>query len=320
MRLNKSECNYLDITRFIGIFLVVLGHIPLIYNYNFINYMIYSFHMPLFIFISGILHRDTRGNVKAVIKLCYNLLVPLLIYNIIALLLQMLMAKNFSISTDVLYNLFTGQSFPSMATWFLMALFWIKFISLFIHSNKIYLIVTIVCLSFISIDKYFNLSLPNFYMIKSACFSFPFFWLGFIFRSYVDRINNLVKILIIVLSVPLSYLTVTRLTSISIAEVFYYNLWINIPLATLCCLSVIFISQYITPFIKCNFVKDISRGTMLILGLHTVVFFTLLTPYFLPPQPLRVAIVKAIATLLLFYPLIKLTYNSFPILYGKKKG
>lgn len=105
MTLAKNACNYLDVTRFIGIFLVVFGHTSLIYNYNFINYMIYSFHMPLFIIISGMLHKDTKANKEKVFNLIYSLLLPLLIYNIIAYLCESFMARSFILMKSVLYIL-----------------------------------------------------------------------------------------------------------------------------------------------------------------------------------------------------------------------
>lgn len=89
-----------------------------------------------------------------------------------------------------------------------------------------------------------------------------------------------VKIGVILLAIPLSYLTVTRLTSISIADVYYYSLFINIPLALLCSGAVVFFSQFVIKYIRCSFIKTISRGTMIILGLHTVLFFIVLPQYF----------------------------------------
>lgn len=205
-----------------------------------------------------------------------------------------------------------------MATWFLLVLFWIKLITLFVRKQKTYLIVSIVCLSLISLDKYFNWNIPNYWLWKSTCMSFSFFWFGILFIKYIDKVPTWIKILVIIISFPLSYLTVTYLTSISIAEVFYYSLFINIPLALLCSGTIIFCSQYVIKYVNCSFIKDISRGTMIILGLHTVIFFTLLPQYFFKPQPLRIALVLGVATIVLFYPLIKLTYKNIPVLYGKR--
>ena len=51
----------IDIAKGIGIILVVLGHANL--NMVLTN-IIYLFHMPLFIFISGYLDKDQRSKIK----------------------------------------------------------------------------------------------------------------------------------------------------------------------------------------------------------------------------------------------------------------
>jgi fucose 4-O-acetylase-like acetyltransferase len=45
-----NRINWIDIAKGIGIFLVVLGHTGIPVK---LSYWIYSFHMPLFFFISG---------------------------------------------------------------------------------------------------------------------------------------------------------------------------------------------------------------------------------------------------------------------------
>lgn len=56
----KNRVAYLSTARVIGILLVVLGHsypfnVPISQGLEFLRSFIYSFHMPLFVFISGFL-------------------------------------------------------------------------------------------------------------------------------------------------------------------------------------------------------------------------------------------------------------------------
>ena len=49
------KCNEIDYVRYIGIFLVILGHMHYTESNVFIKNFIYFFHMPLFFLISGML-------------------------------------------------------------------------------------------------------------------------------------------------------------------------------------------------------------------------------------------------------------------------
>ncbi|MBM6945118.1 MULTISPECIES: acyltransferase family protein [Bacteroides] len=75
----KERIEWVDIIKFTGIFLVVLGHSISATNKEleiFRNF-IYSFHMPLFIFISGYLYKK-RGIANDII----TLLLPYFIYQL----------------------------------------------------------------------------------------------------------------------------------------------------------------------------------------------------------------------------------------------
>lgn len=59
----KERLHWLDYSKAIGMYLVVLGHV-FKDNTQLLKDIIYSFHMPLFFFLSGFLHklRIGRGN------------------------------------------------------------------------------------------------------------------------------------------------------------------------------------------------------------------------------------------------------------------
>ena len=69
--------------RGIGIVLVVIGHSKLCYNQNFSYSVIYSFHVPLFYFISGFVYK-TKGDIKS--ELCSRAKKILLPYYLTAFL------------------------------------------------------------------------------------------------------------------------------------------------------------------------------------------------------------------------------------------
>lgn len=52
----KERLHWLDYSKAIGMYLVVLGHV-IKDNSQLLKVIIYSFHMPLFFFLSGFLHK-----------------------------------------------------------------------------------------------------------------------------------------------------------------------------------------------------------------------------------------------------------------------
>ena len=57
----KKRLHWLDYSKTIGMYLVILGHVK--NNTLLLKSIIYSFHMPLFFFLSGFLHKRIGGEV-----------------------------------------------------------------------------------------------------------------------------------------------------------------------------------------------------------------------------------------------------------------
>ena len=56
--MGKQRIIFIDWLKAIGIFLVIVGHMPM--GDNMLRNWIYSFHMPLFFFASGFLYRQNN--------------------------------------------------------------------------------------------------------------------------------------------------------------------------------------------------------------------------------------------------------------------
>lgn len=154
------------ILSFLGIILVVLGHTGQAVNGLF---PIYSFHMVLFMFISGYFYKpENESNViKYTIKKIKKLLIPFFIWNLIYGIIGMIL-RNFGIinyGKDInLTTLFIepwqlgNQYMLNVASWFIPALFLI---------NIVYLIIRL----FLSKFKIWNetVMLVLFAMLSIAC-------------------------------------------------------------------------------------------------------------------------------------------------------
>ena len=77
----KKRIHWIDISRGIGIILVMYGHLFVSDKYN---YLIFAFHMPLFFFISGLVFRpSTKSLRETAIKYIKQLLIPYYLFAIL---------------------------------------------------------------------------------------------------------------------------------------------------------------------------------------------------------------------------------------------
>lgn len=134
----------IDIAKFIALILMVLCHIP----NTFICFWVYSFHMPLFFFVSGLCYNPELFGWKKGFR---TLLVPYLFFNVIVLLLNSLIgvttgacAQPLQYLYNSVWGILCGSSavqapygLPIGPSWFLLAFFIVKIIAKYIlRCNK----------------------------------------------------------------------------------------------------------------------------------------------------------------------------------------
>lgn len=119
----KTRIFYRDNTKGIAILLVVLGHI-LPMNTDPISVWIYSFHMPVFYIITGILHSGkdySEGKLSTyAIKKAQNTLYPYVTFSILAIVVATiigLVSHNWNRATSVLLETVTLRGYSAL--WFL---------------------------------------------------------------------------------------------------------------------------------------------------------------------------------------------------------
>lgn len=214
----KERSAFLDLMKGIAIILVVLGHaIQYGSGINFLtnNFfyervvfkVIYSFHMPLFMIISGYLFGTTINKYsikKLLLSRITKLLIPVFVWNCLFLMLHFtahFIHHTFMLHEIVEIDLITGlmsyisSSFQTI--WFLWAIFWCSLLvvlsnKLFKDSIFVYLIAFI--LTFILPDSY-NMALYK--------FMYPFFVIGYFYKknkeivmSFFSEIKDIYLLLI----------------------------------------------------------------------------------------------------------------------------
>ncbi len=189
-----------------GILLVVLGHsgedIP------YLSKWIYSFHMPLFIFISGYLLDYTSKN--GIMKINYKnfikkkftrLLIPYFLISSFAYIPKYLLGKfalrplNLDMKTYV-YGFLYPWANPIIFFWFLPTLFFIMLITIFLiklFKDKIEIILIISLIISLISNQFINIGFLNINGILNYLF---FFILGIVYKrneSIIDKkfkLNN----------------------------------------------------------------------------------------------------------------------------------
>lgn len=190
--LNKRVL-WIDYAKAMGIFLVVVGHgyFPSegfdLFSKNFI----YSFHMPIFFFISGFLFRIKQDNFGIFLKKSIiRLLIPYVLLNFLAAILfaPILVKQGVDSIIERLFDFAVGggHSFAG-ASWFLIAMFWIRILAfLSVKYEKMVLTTALSILVAYLFQK------PFYFDFTAAAAAYPMFMLGVSCKSKncLARIEN----------------------------------------------------------------------------------------------------------------------------------
>lgn len=215
--LERKRLPYLDYARVFCAYLVIFGHL-LSNNDICIRPYIYSFHMPFFFLVSGILHKY-NGMVQ-LDKYVRTLLYPYVFFNLVFLLLKPV-CLYFGIWQDgrfvdmgfgeTLYRFakfsvkgtLFGSYCPDQVTWFLPALFWCKVLCDILKKyQKLWLL-------FVAMFYFFTLKRNSFLFLSQACMALPFYYIGHRCKDLFNRIPvvcNLYKIILFLIVIFVSFL------------------------------------------------------------------------------------------------------------------
>ncbi|EFI72886.1 Fucose 4-O-acetylase [Segatella baroniae B14] len=319
----KKRLYWIDNLKFLAIFLVVVGHLPMHQEER--NF-IYQFHMPLFFIISGYLYklRPLKEEAELVYK---RLLIPYIgfsligvfwcaitkHYNVIKLILGLLVGENYDTSYWYI---------PCQPLWFLIALIWIRLASS-LNSMIVWLFdfILIICYSMLLSHGGNNML----FSIDSAILAMPFFGFGY----FIQKQNYLLKLAILPTSIVfLSACAITILLTktgnhIDISNgnygnnifVFYiYNFMFGYSIMAIFSL---FFNKSIPVLRKYN------SGMIAIVGLHQILeFFILYHQPFIKYNGGAISNLEAftisLVTLAILYPIIIIIKRYSPILLGNR--
>lgn len=197
--------NWIDICRAFAIFFVVWGHVVQPeterFNHGLITLLrnsVYSFHMPLFFFISGICFRPMRYltskdfikvKFKSIIFPCYLCMLFMLIYNTVFYDFDII---NYCCSIEIIKSIFLFNG-AEYVYWYLGALFVVECLMYLLTKklNKKRVLISVVLIyAFFSLYQFVKYPLP--FSANAGFVCIPFFYTGFLLSDFnFERIRNI---------------------------------------------------------------------------------------------------------------------------------
>jgi fucose 4-O-acetylase-like acetyltransferase len=188
---------YFDNIKIVMLFFVVLGHLieTLLgksITLDMIYKTIYSFHMPVFVFVSGLLSSKKNGNELKLIK---TLLIPFLIFTILYEVPEYLRYGTLGFYSNLLI--------PYWFLWYLISLFCWRIMAPFFTKFKISVLLAFIL---VMVAGYFD-SINYAFGLSRTIYYFPFFLLGFQFsqenytQSKLFNIPNIYCYIILIINV-----------------------------------------------------------------------------------------------------------------------
>lgn len=331
--MNKTRLNWIDWAKSLGIFIVVLCHIP--QHPTFEHTFFCSFQMPLFFILSGYLHKRSTTLNDSLKKYWKTIIVPYLLFQIIFYpywyTVQIYDGHNIS----TVYTAFIVPLFKCIigipingVTWFLIALLLMKLYADLLlskmNSSKLIIISCII----VSIARYFmykdNDYVKTSFALDSTLTFLPFFFLGYLIKKYSLFNSFLKEKYIPYLSFTISLLVTIGLLMIDCQS--YKYIWLLFYLRGIS--GSLFIVSFcmILNRIESNIIYTISSGTIVIFGLHWMIIGSF--NFFLKQllgihgeiqysSPIAM-LIAGIITWINYY-LILLCKKHFPIILGYRK-
>jgi acyltransferase len=268
----------IDIAKGLGIILVMVGHLRIP---NLLNNYIYFFHMPFFVFVSGMFFRKKGFNDN--LKSSTRLYLSYLIYGAIFLILNYIFNRSFELKQVL--DIFLGKpegiwSVPYFETfWFIAAIVVIKTTAQVLVPNKFTLAFsfTLFC-----VVLYLQKSIPVFanlpFGISQATALAPFYIIGTMSRSYVMPVRN--KLLwFALIFITLSTVVLILFNGNSIQLVNYHLLRVFDPVIALVLgvsgsISLVYLSEHLAVFKNrlIAYLSHLGEYSFIYFALHVVIF------------------------------------------------
>ena len=270
MNITKTRQYHIDIAKGIAIILMVIGHSRLpAYPQNWI----FSFHMPFFFLISGVLTDWSRGNFKEFIESkAKGLLVPFSIYSLMVIALAPLWS-NMSI-IECAEQVFC-KGWGDLAFWFVPVLFIALIIIRLVMTLKNNIIISVVLVAGIIYLNFHNVVMLD-WQLHAVLPSTLFVMIGALCSKWIKSLPKYKIIYVCIVVTPLSLIA----PLVSHVDLAHARITPMIP-GTICALAgsilLLCISLYISklPERYNQWLIAIGRNTFVVLAFSQIVIMAL---------------------------------------------
>ncbi|MCR4674958.1 MAG: acyltransferase family protein [Lachnospiraceae bacterium] len=291
----RGRIAWVDTAKGIGILLVFMGHLV---EESWPGMWAYSFHLPLFFFLSGFLFSTKVSFKEFVSKKAKSILLPYITMGLVICFFDALWKHSLSTLSvkpaflpQFIKNLFYFVIQNRFATlWYLAVLFWINLmmylIVKIIKKTWLGLFVVVVLLLFGS--SYYSrggVSLP--WNVDTVLMALPFFYAGYLFQIYPVLQKPFVskKIKDLVLAVMLYFISVELLRyneeKTGFGLEMYNNEYGVLPVTYLCAFAGILLTIIVSNHISLRGLTYIGKNSLVFFLLHQAVVYPLLDALYL---------------------------------------
>lgn len=328
---------WIDNIKGFAIFLVILGHTPISESNRAIFTWIYSFHMPLFFIVSGVLFSNKEKNyLKFLKKNILALIVPYLIFQIINVIFYD--SWNFLFGNFIpprriinqilgLFIQYRGTAYAS-GLWFLPCLFLMRNLLFLIEkiSNKNkYIVIMILILTGIFYQLFINLPLP--WYLDIVFINFIFLCIGYYFKEIIVNFDFKWYIIVLLMFLHL-FSTYFNYRIHSFSTNLYWNQYGNILLFYMASItgSILWIVLFKKFISKSNLLTYIGKNSIVFYALHQgiimpccsrllkIIFNNLVIPSYLY---IIYYILESILVAIIIIPICFVINKYFPFMLGK---
>lgn len=292
----KERFLWVDYTKLIGIYLVVLGHLQFISDS--LMTWIYSFHMPLFFVLSGLFARPDNSSFSCILKKnAQALLKPYIVFSLISYVWWLfakfipncnqeeLSVMDFLIQP--ILGVFLGEgrytsfSFPiNTPLWFLVGLFFCRiFFQIISNSVKEKHLTLILILTNIFIIVFFALfKKPHYsiFSILSALLCFPFYTFGYFYNKQKNATTSKSRLFILILlSLIVGGVLSIYNGRVDVAKVIFgHNILLFYFIGIINTFGVVMIAKSFF-VVRNSFLLYLGVNTLIILGFQDMLIFEL---------------------------------------------
>lgn len=266
---------WVDNAKAIGIFLVVFGHLS---NPDFVTNIIYSFHMPLFFFLSGLVFSANPDVSKFMLKKAKSILIPYFIFGILTYMFWLFIGRKYGADATMdlpwwkpiigmFYSVGTnGWMQHNIPLWFLTCLYLSELFLLLLLKITKNIAVWLICISVIGyiLSLY---AIPIFpWSLNTVPQAMLFLGAGFLAKRFIREPKNVYAFMIFAICILGAYFIEPLNGRVDMNSNSYGNWLLFVTSAALGISAIIVLSQKI----NFTFVNMVGQHTLIIFLLHGV--------------------------------------------------